>query len=315
MCSDIRVSSATASVIGLNNEKPLVAPTTAYLMTPERCSGGCSFCSQSQKDDRLSRVVWPLYPIKDVILALEKNKDKFINICVQTTRSKDYYSKVKEISKNLIKTCGDSCNINISIDLFYQEINIRELIDLGVNRISLAIDCVSEKHFNENKNGDLNKKTDFIIKMGNMFPDRISTHIIVGLKESDKEIIDKFLLFINNKVRCGLFAFTPLPGKKRGLSLQRYRIIQACVYLIKKDLLSIDEIIFNEDDTITGLKKERKSLLSYLRDGEFFRTSGCKGCNRPFYNEKVTELWYNFPRKPKEEEIEAALNIIRSLFT
>lgn len=214
MSSKIRVSSATASVLGLKKEKLLVKPTTAYLMTPERCTAGCSFCSQSQEDDRLSRVIWPLYSFEDVLKCLSEHKDEFVNICVQTTRSKDYFNKVLEISKPLIEFYSDNCNINISIDLFFKEKQINTLLNLGVNRISLALDCVSKEHFNKNKNGSLDNKLDFLLEMGKQHPGRISTHIIVGLNETDKEIIEIIALLLENNITCGLFALTPLPGKK-----------------------------------------------------------------------------------------------------
>jgi len=311
VCSKIRVSSATASVLRLKREKLLVKPTTAYLMTPERCSGGCSFCSQTQKDDRLSRVVWPLFPVKDVLEALSENKEKFVNICIQTTKSKDYFNKVKRIAKKLIETCSDSCNINISIDLFYREKEIVDLFKLGVNRISLAIDCVSEKHFSKVKNGDPDKKFDFLLKTGEKFPGKISTHIIVGLGETDREILEKVSLLLENGISCGLFALTPFPGKKRTLTIKRYRGIQACLYLMKKGELNLNDVIFEEDGKLKNIPKRYHNDLT---DGEFFRTSGCSGCNRPFYNEKITELWYNFPGKPKDKEIRQSLEIIDDLF-
>jgi biotin synthase-related radical SAM superfamily protein len=35
-----------------------------------------------------------------------------------------------------------------------------------------------------------------------------------------------------------------------------------------------------------------------------FQTSGCPDCNRPFYNEKPSGPFYNYPRKLEIKEIE-----------
>jgi biotin synthase len=40
-----------------------------------------------------------------------------------------------------------------------------------------------------------------------------------------------------------------------------------------------------------------------ISDAGVFMTSGCPGCNRPYFNERVSGPIFNFPRKPKAEEI------------
>lgn len=80
---------------------------------------------------------------------------------------------------------------------------------------------------------------------------------------------------------------------------------------MKKRSLRLEDIKFDQHDQILHIDKKHYKQLS---NGEFFRTSGCHGCNRPFYNEKVSELWYNFPRNPKDEEIKNSLKITKDLF-
>jgi biotin synthase len=36
-------------------------------------------------------------------------------------------------------------------------------------------------------------------------------------------------------------------------------------------------------------------------------TTGCKECNRPYYNERPGQIPYNYPYKPTEEEIQKAI--------
>ncbi|HWJ03754.1 MAG TPA: radical SAM protein, partial [Verrucomicrobiae bacterium] len=67
----IKCSAGTAKVLGLKQLKTDALPTTAYLMTGERCSNDCSFCPQaknsSSRADLLSRVTWPEYEREAVI--------------------------------------------------------------------------------------------------------------------------------------------------------------------------------------------------------------------------------------------------------
>ena len=72
----VRVSTGTAALLGLDNIKLKVKPTTAYLMThtDDGCVGNCTFCPQARErpssKSRLSRVLWPTYPGAAVLEAL-----------------------------------------------------------------------------------------------------------------------------------------------------------------------------------------------------------------------------------------------------
>ncbi|MEN6480151.1 MAG: radical SAM protein, partial [Anaerolineales bacterium] len=67
-----RVSSGTAVIAHLAQARLDCAPTTAYIMLGERCSGDCAFCAQARSSaahhNLLSRVAWPPY---DAALAAE----------------------------------------------------------------------------------------------------------------------------------------------------------------------------------------------------------------------------------------------------
>ena len=50
-----------------------------------------------------------------------------------------------------------------------------------------------------------------------------------------------------------------------------------------------------------GLSKD--DLRNIIRRGDPFMTSGCPGCNRPYYNERPSGPLYNIPRRPTDVEI------------
>ncbi len=71
-----RVSSGSATVLGLSDQRVDVAPTTAYLMLGERCRRNCAFCAQAREsrapDGALSRVIWPPFPVEEVVEAIAR---------------------------------------------------------------------------------------------------------------------------------------------------------------------------------------------------------------------------------------------------
>jgi biotin synthase len=48
-------------------------------------------------------------------------------------------------------------------------------------------------------------------------------------------------------------------------------------------------------------------LNDILQDGAAFQTSGCQGCNRPYYNERPGGVMYNYARPLSPEEAQAAI--------
>ncbi len=106
------------------------------------------------------------------------------------------------------------------------------------------------------------------------------------------------------------FTFTPIRGtrleKRLPPVLDHYRRIQAARYLMVKGLDRFERLVFS-DGKLTAFGLEREKWLSFLADGEAFRTSGCPDCNRPYYNEKPGGVIYNYPKPLTEEQGRRAL--------
>ena len=82
-----------------------------------------------------------------------------------------------------------------------------------------------------------------------------------------------------------------------------YRKVQIAQYLITHLLAKYSDMTFKEGRLI-GYGVPVKHLEKIIETGEPFRTSGCPGCNRPYYNERPGGLIYNYPREPRLQEID-----------
>ena len=60
---------------------------------------------------------------------------------------------------------------------------------------------------------------------------------------------------------------------------------------------------FDNEGKITGFNLPMLDLMTVIESGEPFLTSGCKDCNRPYYNERPSGPIYNYPKKPSKEEL------------
>jgi len=52
------------------------------------------------------------------------------------------------------------------------------------------------------------------------------------------------------------------------------------------------------------------ALRKLLAGGQAFQTAGCRGCNRPYYNERPGRAIYNYPRPLASQEARAAIDTV-----
>jgi biotin synthase-related radical SAM superfamily protein len=135
----------------------------------------------------------------------------------------------------------------------------------------------------------------------------VSTHLIVGLGETEKEMVTVIQRCVDMNILPALFAFTPIPEtaleKQAQPPIAQYRRIQVARHLILHRIASCKDMDFDERGLIIDFGITRERLSQIIRTGEPFVTSGCPNCNRPFYNEKPSGPIYNFPREPTPTEL------------
>ena len=316
----IRVSLGTAIVLELLEGKLDAQPTTAYLMTYRtgKCTANCGFCPQARTSksntDLLSRVSWPTFPTPNVLpaLATMAKQGKIRRICIQALNYPDVFDHlealVQEIKKRSAIPVSVSCQpLNTT--------NIQRLAKAGVDRLGIALDAATEALFDKVKGSGAGSaytwKNQFtqlneairVFGRGN-----VSTHVIVGLGEMEKEAVNVVQRCVDMSVLPALFAFTPVRGTaleaKSPPKVESYRRVQLAMYLIVKGKARIDDMQFDVEGKITGFGLANEALETVVDGGLPFRTSGYPDCNRPFYNEKPSGPLYNYPENPSREDIE-----------
>jgi biotin synthase len=86
-------------------------------------------------------------------------------------------------------------------------------------------------------------------------------------------------------------------------SVTSYRRVQLARYLIVNGIARYEGMRFDFDGSMLDFGVGREELKRVTESGEPFLTSGCPGCNRPFYNEKPSGPIYNYPRSIRPDEI------------
>lgn len=233
-------------------------------------------------------------------------------VCIQALNYPSVFVHLEAIVKEIKKEVD--VPVSVSCQPLKNE-NIRLLAKAGIDRLGIALDASTEALFEKIKGkdsgGSYNWENQFkmlsealsVFGKGN-----VSTHIILGLGETEKEIAQIIQRCVKMTVLPALFAFTPIRGTalENNLppSLESYRRVQLARYLIVEGLSNFDSMQFDDELKITGFGLTDQKLKTIIESAKPFLTSGCKDCNRPFYNEKPSGPIYNYPKKPKKEEIE-----------
>jgi biotin synthase-related radical SAM superfamily protein len=312
----IRVSVGSAIVLGLFEGKLDVAPTTAYLMTYKkgRCASNCMFCPQARtshsKAELLSRVSWSIFATKSVLQKIgnASNGQRMKRVCIQALNYPEVFSHLAAF----VTAVKQHANVPISVSCQPRNIeDIRSLAEAGAERIGIALDAATEEILSEVKgSGTWESHFKRLHEALQVFgKGKVSTHLIIGLGETEKEAVSLIQRCVDIWVSPALFAFTPIRGTpletKPQPLIEKYRRIQLARYLITSGHARSEDMHFDSFGCLTNCAVEKETLTWIVKTGKPFLTSGCPNCNRPFYNEKPSGPIYNYPRNLHQKEIAA----------
>jgi len=265
----------------------------------------------------LSRVIWPEYPVDEVRQALKKSS--VLRVCIQTV---PYPGYTRSLARLLVALKEAGKPVSVAITSVSRRV-LQRLKDAGAERVGIGLDAASPKVFMRVKRGLTWSGVWRTIREALSVFGRghVSCHLIAGLGESDLELTSTATVLVSMGCRVGLFALTPLPGTRMCAaerpSIERYRGLQLALYLIQEHGARARDFKFSSAGSLTGLGRWASLAESEAHSLRPFLTSGCPGCNRPFYNESPLGPIYNYPSLSlaKRDEDEIAQQVKRLLAT
>ena len=314
----IRVSLGSAIVLGLLRGKLDALPTTAYLLTYRRgrCNANCGFCPQARgsraRADMLSRVSWPVFPTIRVLDGLESavRDGQIKRVCLQALN----YPKVFADLLAFVKAIYSRFKVPVSISCQpLNRENMRQLAEVGIERIGIPLDAATEELFSKVKGRYVGgpyvwaEQFRLLSEAVQIFgKGEVSTHLIVGFGETEKEMVETIQQCVDMGVLPALFAFTSIPGtaleNNSQPSVPTYRRVQLARHLIFHGIARYEDMRFDEKNCVRDFGASKEVLTGIIQTGEPFLTSGCPNCNRPYYNEKPSGPIYNYPRPLTKKE-------------
>lgn len=308
----------TLGVLGLELIQMDTPPTAAYLQifTEKRCRANCLFCAQASGSGadmtHIARGIYIPVDLDAVVMRLKIAFERgyLARACIQTSLYDTWWQE----TVYLIKRIRDESQIPISLSVFpLSSRRYGELKKLGVNELVIPLDAATPELFERIKGksagGPYSWEThmDGIRRAARVF-EKVGTHLIIGLGESDEDAIRVIAELWKSKANPALFSYTYIPGAQHIIHeateegiIKHFRTVQLARHLIVEEIADYSDMRF-ENGVLIDFGVGSDAIFKIIEDGAAFQTSGCSDCNRPMANETFSKI-YNFPRKPNDMDI------------
>jgi len=286
------------------------------------CKASCSYCGLARNriaetQATFIRVKWPTYPLSEIVSRVQTRPHPFRRVCVSMVTHRRALDDACAIVFCVRKDTGLPVSGLLSPTVMDGRRDLERIRRAGADRIGIAIDAVTPELFEKHRAGGVRGPHRWEVYMQSLEdavcvfgPYMVGVHLIVGLGETERQMVD-FIDWTNKiSVATHLFSFFPESGSLLDAhpqpALKHYRHIQLARYLINENIVSADAMRFSSSGEVTDFGVD---IGPYLAMGMPFMTSGCPGndgllaCNRPFGNERASEPMRNYPFPPSREDI------------
>ncbi len=290
----------------------------------EGCRASCAYCGLSRKRVPLSgrtfiRVDWPTFATDEVIARANTYGKHLERVCISMVTHPRAYQDTLTLVRRFREETPLAISTLISPTLMKSKEMLAELKRAGAEMCGIAVDCATPELFDALRGRGMQgphrwehywRVIDWAVESFGRY--NVSVHLIVGLGESEREMLAAVQRAYDAGAEAHLFAFYPEPGsvmqEHERPGIEQYRRVQLARYLIHRNLARYEDMRFSTRGEVVDFGVSRQVLEEVIEEGKAFMTSGCRGrdgevaCNRPYGNERPGEVLRNFPFLPSEED-------------
>jgi biotin synthase len=333
----VQMSTAAAITLGVTDGRMYRCECTRclnlLLTYPEGCRANCAYCGLARHreaerdyaDRNFIRVDWPAVPMDTVvdIVAQDAANSPFHRMCISMiTHPRSDDDTVAVLKKWTSKIDPDTIPVSIlSNPTTMGREDVRNLKDLGADIFTVALDAATPALFDRTRGKGVqsphkwSKYWEVLLDARDIFgPEKFGAHIIVGMGETEYEVLDLVQKLVDLGGHSHMFCFFPeagslmdhLPATPR----DQWRRVQLARYLIDYRDVRIDHMRFDELGRVIDFGLPQGELDEIIDAGVAFRTSGCPGkvaedisaCDRPYGDSPPSNI-ASYPFQPKKKDL------------
>jgi len=327
----VQMSTAAAITLGIMGGKMYRCECTRclnlLLTYPEGCRANCAYCGLARHreaerdyaDRNFIRVDWPAVPLAQVIekVATDGAASPFHRMCISMIT----HPRSDEDTRTVLKAWTDRIDpsaIPVSIlsnPTTMTREDVRSLRELGAEIFTVALDAATPEIFDRTRGKGVQsphswaKYWEILMHARDIFgPQKFGAHIIVGMGETEYDVLALVQKLVDLGGHSHLFCFFPekgslmdhLPATPR----DQWRRVQLARYLIDYRGVRVEHMRFDGEGRVTDYGVPPQELEEVIEAGVAFRTSGCPGkfaedisaCDRPYGDSPPSDIAsYPFP--------------------
>ncbi|MEE8324529.1 MAG: radical SAM protein [Candidatus Humimicrobiaceae bacterium] len=334
----VQTSLAAALSLGMEKgrfkDRVKLTGLNLLLIYDKPCIGKCAYCGISNirpaADGKKTfiRVKWPVYKLDDILERTLTHPNSFQRICISMITHRDAVKDTISITEKIKNKIDLPVSLLISPTIINKKEVFHKLKDAGADMIGIALDAATPGLFEKYRGSGVEGPHEWdkywkVLQWSTEVFEKYKTgiHLIAGLGETDREMIDTIYRAYILGAKTHLFSFYPEGGSvlqdHPTPELLKYRKIQIAAYLINHKGMSPGIIKYDDNNSITGFDYDIDDLIE---EGFAFMTSGCPGeddryaaCNRPLANERPSEDFRNYPFIPDGKDRETIKKQLESL--
>ena len=323
----VQLSTAAAITLGLVPGKMHRTDCTHCLNLlvtyPEGCRANCAYCglarhreeARDYADRNFIRVDWPTVRYGEILERVRAGGDRgrFERMCISMITHPDSDSSTRALLERWVKEVP---GVPVSILSNPTTMSRRDLVDLksmGAEIFTVALDAATPAIFERTRGKGVasphtwEKYWQAIGWSAEVYgPERFGVHLICGMGETEREMLEVVQRVKNLGGHNHMFAFFP----ERGSLMEdwpacdhgQWRRVQVGRYLIDYAGARLRDMTFDGDGRVMDFGVSPEALERVIRSGKPFRTSGCPGageddvsaCNRPYGDSSPSDIM-SFP--------------------
>lgn len=326
----VRISTAAALELGLVRGR-LAGCTCGCINLLQNyatsCFANCTYCGLARErpgvseDKSFIRVDWPLFPTARVAekIAEKEARDTVGRVCVSQVQHPRAYADLLAICRTL-HAAAPAVPISALVSATtLDEARLAEIRTTGVDIIGVGLDAATPDLFHATRGRGARGPHGWehhwrIVHAARELygPMKVNCHVMVGLGETDRDLVELFYDLHGRQIAAYLFSFNPEPGTAMQdtpkAPIGRWRRIQLVKHLIEHCGLPREALTFDDAGALTAVDAPEAVLEGAVAEGRAFMTDGCPdragemACNRPYGSYRPSEPFRDYPFLPRERD-------------
>jgi biotin synthase len=309
------------------------------LTYPEGCRANCAYCGlarhreaeRNYADRNFIRVDWPAVPYDQVIDIVAAGGDggRFHRMCISMITHPRSDDDTRVVLKKWVERIKDVPVSILSNPTTMMRLDVQELYDLGAEIFTVALDACNPEVFDRTRGRGVqsphswDKYWEILHAAAEIFgPERFGAHLIVGMGESDHDVLTQVQKIRDLGGHSHMFAFFPERGSLMDhlppVPRPQWRRVQLARYLIDYRDHRLERMRFDHDGQLVDFGLPQSELDAVIDAGVAFRTSGCPGkeaadvsaCDRPYGDSPVRDI-ASYPFKLDRRDIRKVRSQLR----